>query len=125
MLTAWALAPMATWAQTQPAAEPQIGARAAIVVEYPSGHILYSKAMHDHLAPASTTKLLTSILALEHGNLEDVVTVSPDDLVGESTMGLESGEQQTLHNLLYGMLLPSGNDAAMTVARYPGSQWSA
>src|SRR5438045_4853173 len=81
--------------------------------------------MHDHLAPASTTKILTSILALEHGNIEDVITISPDDLVGESTMGLESGERQTVHNLLYGMLLPSGNDAAMTIARYLGSQAAA
>ncbi len=120
------VAPAASWAQTaQQPGEPDISARAAIVVEYPSGRILYSKAMHDHLAPASTTKILTSILALEHGNLEDVVTISPDDLVGESTMGLEGGEQQTLHNLLYGMLLPSGNDAAMAIARYLGSQVAA
>src|SRR5204862_7726262 len=54
--------------------EPDIGARAAIVVEYPSGRVLYSKAMHDRLPPASTTKILTAILALEHGSLEDQVT---------------------------------------------------
>src|SRR5438552_9385398 len=101
---------------------PEIGARAAIVVEYPSGRVLYSKAMHDRLAPASTTKILTSILTLEHGNIEDDVTISPEDLVGESSMGLQNGEHQTLHNLLYGMLLPSGNDAAMAVARTIGSQ---
>jgi D-alanyl-D-alanine carboxypeptidase len=106
----------------QEGGEPEIGARAAIVVEYPSGRILYSKAMHDRLAPASTTKILTAILALEHGKLDDVVTTDAGDLVGESTMGLEVGEQQTLHNLLYGLLLPSGNDAAMAIARYIGSQ---
>jgi D-alanyl-D-alanine carboxypeptidase (penicillin-binding protein 5/6) len=105
----------------QSVVEPEIGARAAIVVEYPSGRILYSHAMHDNLAPASTTKLMTAILALEHGNLEAQVTVSPDDLVGESSMGLENGERQSIHNLLYGMLLPSGNDAAMAVARHIGS----
>jgi D-alanyl-D-alanine carboxypeptidase (penicillin-binding protein 5/6) len=123
IISTWLAVPAGASAQAAP--EPEIGARAAIVVEYPSGRILYSKAMHDRLAPASTTKILTSILALEHGNLEDVVTVSPDDMVGESTMGLEIGEQQTLHNLLYGMLLPSGNDAATAVARYLGSQASA
>lgn len=106
----------------QTADAPDISARAAIVVEYPSGRILYSKSMHDKLPPASTTKILTSILAIEHGNLDDTVTVDPADLVGESTMGLEAGEKQTLHNLLYGMLLPSGNDAAMAVARFLGSQ---
>ncbi|MFL5733027.1 MAG: hypothetical protein ACJ78Q_07470 [Chloroflexia bacterium] len=115
--------PVQSWAApaAQAQTEPEISARAAIVVEYPSGRILFSRSMHDRLAPASTTKLMTAILALEHGNLEETVTVSPDDLVGESTMGLEAGEQQTVHNLLYGMLLPSGNDAAMAVARHLGS----
>lgn len=98
-------------------AAPDISARAAIVVEYPSGRILYTKDEHAHLPPASTTKILTTILALEYGKLDDVFTVTGDDLVGESTMGLVSGETQTLHDLLYGMLLPSGNDAAMVVAR--------
>src|SRR5438067_1776815 len=106
-------------------AGPEIGARAAIVVEYPSGRVLYSKAIHDHLPPASTTKILTAILALEHGNLEDQVTASPGDLVGESTMGLEDGERQTMRNLLFGLLLPSGNDAAMAIARQIGSLESA
>ena len=101
--------------------EPTIGAKAAIVVEYPSGRVLFEKSMHERVAPASTTKILTSILALEHGNLDEEVTITADDMVGESTMGLENGEKQTMHNLLYGMLLPSGNDAAMAVARHLGS----
>lgn len=100
---------------------PEIGAAAAIVVEYPSGRILYARNEHQRMAPASLTKILTAILALEYGNLGDVVTASPDDIVGESAMGLISGEQQTLRNLMYGMMLPSGNDAAMTIARHLGS----
>ncbi len=104
-------------AQQEALAEPEIGARAAIVVEYPSGRILYSRAMHDQLAPASTTKILTAILALEYGKLDEVFTVVDDDLVGESSMGLTSGERQTLLDLIYGMMLPSGNDASMVVAR--------
>lgn len=103
-------------------APPQIGARAAIVVEYPSGRVLFAKNEHAQLAPASTTKILTAILALEYGNLDGSVTIQQSDLVGESTMGLKLGEQQTLHNLLYGMMLPSGNDAAMTIARTIGSK---
>lgn len=102
--------------------KPEIGAKAAIVVEYPSGRVLYSKAAHERRAPASTTKILTAILALEYGKLDDVVTIEPDDLVGESTMGLKSGEQQTVRELLYGMLLPSGNDASMAIARTLGSR---
>lgn len=110
------------YAQTEPEpAPPDVGAHEAIVVEYPTGRILYAKDEHERMSPASLTKVLTAILALEYGNLNDVVTASPDDLVGESTMGLVSGEQQTLHDLLYGMMLPSGNDAAMAIARHLGS----
>ncbi|MEO8284947.1 MAG: D-alanyl-D-alanine carboxypeptidase family protein [Chloroflexota bacterium] len=109
----------------QPTGEPDITAASAIVVEYPSGRILYQKDAHFRMPPASLTKILTAILALEYGKLDDVVTVVPEDLVGESTMGLVSGEQQTLHNLLYGMLLPSGNDAALTVARHLGATMGA
>ena len=101
---------------------PEISASAAIVVEYPSGRILYAKSEHTRLAPASTTKILTAILALEYGKLDEAVEVMPDDLVGESSMGLVSGERQTIRDLLYGLMLPSGNDAAMTLARSLGSK---
>lgn len=119
-----ALAPLHALAMPalQATDEPDIEAHEAIVVEYPSGRILYQKAAHERMAPASLTKILTAILALEYGNPDDVVTAVPDDLKGESTMGLASGEQQTLHNLMYGMLLPSGNDAAMAIARHVGSK---
>lgn len=99
------------------ASEPDVTARAAIVVEYPTGRVLYNKAMHDRLAPASTTKILTTILALEYGKLDDRFTVTTDDIVGESSMGLKTGETPTLRDLVYGMMLPSGNDAAMVTAR--------
>jgi len=104
--------------QDQP---PQVSARAGIVIDYPSGRILYGKAIHDKMAPASTTKILTALLALQFGNLNDVVIILPRDLVPGTSMGLVAGEKQTLHNLLYGLLLPSGNDAAMAIARYVGS----
>jgi len=117
-------APAAALAQAAPdnPAEPQISAASAILIEYPSGRILYQKDAHHRMPPASLTKIMTAILALEYGNLNDVISVVPEDLAGESTMGLVAGEQQRLHDLLYGMLLPSGNDAAMAVARYLGSR---
>ena len=90
-------------------------------MEYPSGRILYQKAAHDRLPMASTTKIATAILAMEYGKLNEVVTVGPKDLVRGSKMGLRDGEQQTLKNLLYGLMLPSGNDAAMTIARHLGT----
>ena len=109
-------------ALNQASDQPEISARAAIVVEYPSGRILYTKDEHAQLAPASTTKIMTAILALEYGKLDELVTATPDDLVGELTMGLHNGEQQTMHELLYGMLLPSGTNAAMAIARTLGSR---
>ncbi|HMA35105.1 MAG TPA: D-alanyl-D-alanine carboxypeptidase family protein [Chloroflexia bacterium] len=103
------------------AAPPQIGAKAAIVVEYPSGRILYAKNAHQRLPEASTTKTMTALLVLQRIAVTDVVTATADDLVGESSMGLVEGETQTVHDLLYGLLLPSGNDAAMALARTVGS----
>ena len=71
--------------------------------------------------PASTTKILTCIIALENGNLDDMVSVSAkavDFGRGNSLMGLEEGDQYSLRDLLYGMMLPSGNDAAIAIAEH-------
>lgn len=71
--------------------------------------------------PASTTKILTCILALEKGNLDDMVTVSAkavDFGNGNSLMGLQEGDQYKLRDLLYGLMLPSGNDAAIAIAEH-------
>jgi D-alanyl-D-alanine carboxypeptidase (penicillin-binding protein 5/6) len=105
-----------------PAALPQPGAKAAILVEYPSGRVLYQKESHARLAQASTTKIMTAVIAIEYGNLNDVVTIAPADVVRGSSMGLKAGERQTLRNLLYGLMLPSGNDAAMAIARHLGTK---
>ncbi len=74
-------------------------------------------------APASTTKILTCIVALEKGNLDDLVTISEnavDFSQYNSLMGVAKGEQYTLRDLLYGMMLPSGNDAAVAIAEHIG-----
>jgi D-alanyl-D-alanine carboxypeptidase len=71
--------------------------------------------------PASTTKILTCIIALEEGNLDDMVTVSAkavDFGRGNSLMGLQEGDTYSLRDLLYGMMLPSGNDAAIAIAEH-------
>jgi D-alanyl-D-alanine carboxypeptidase (penicillin-binding protein 5/6) len=96
-------------------------ARAAIVIDYPEGHVLFDKASHLHMAPASTTKIVTALLALEYGELDDIITVAARDLMPGTSMGLKVGERISLRYLMYGMLLPSGNDAASAVARYIGS----
>lgn len=73
---------------------------------------------------ASTTKIMTALTALgtPNTNLNDRYTVIKEDLIGEASMGLRVGETVTFSDLLYGMLLNSGNDAAQAVARYAGSK---
>ena len=83
--------------------------------------VFLSENMHDRLFPASTTKILTLYLALKYGTLSDEVTVSknavsvPSD---SSVAGLREGEQLTLEDLLYGLMLPSGNDSAVAIAEH-------
>ncbi len=82
--------------------------------------ILYAQNPHERTPPASLTKMMTAIVAVRTADLNTVVTIEESDLVGEATMGLVAGDQLTIGDLLYGMLLPSGNDAAMAVARGVG-----
>ncbi len=102
--------------------EPVIAAQSAIVIDAGSGTILYDKSMDSPTAPASLTKIFTTIYALEMAPLDRTLTVDQTDLVGESSMGLRAGETISLKTALYGMLLPSGNDAAMTVAQNLGAR---
>lgn len=83
--------------------------------------VLYSYNIHEKLYPASTTKILTALLALKYGNLSDTVKVSKNATVfpwGASLCNLREGDEITLGELLYGLLLPSGNDAAVAIAEH-------
>ena len=99
-------------------AVPPLSARSAILIDVDSGKVLFGKAIHLRLPPASTTKMMTALLTIEHGQLDTVVTVSPlaAGQIG-TRMGLDAGEQLSERELLYGLLLPSGNDAAMALAQ--------
>lgn len=84
--------------------------------------VFLADKIHERLYPASTTKILTLYLALKYGNLTDSVTISdtvmnsvPSD---SSLAGLKEGEQLTLEDLLYGLMLPSGNDSAVAIAEH-------
>ena len=102
-------------------APPSTAARAAVVMEASSRRVLYAKNPHMKLPMASTTKIMTAILAIEMGNLEDVVTVSPKAMgVEGSSIYLAKGERLTLEQLLYGLMLRSGNDAAVAIAEHIG-----
>lgn len=95
---------------------PQTGAEAFILMDAGSGRVLTGKNTEQELAIASTTKIMTALVALETGNLSDKVTVKQNHLKEGSSMYLRAGEVLTLEELLYGLLLPSGNDAAECIA---------
>jgi D-alanyl-D-alanine carboxypeptidase (penicillin-binding protein 5/6) len=103
-------------------AGPQIGAESAILIDADSDAILYAKNIHEHLYPASTTKLLTCLLAAENGNLDDMVTFSQTAVSsvpqGGSNMGMDAGQSVTLEQCLYGIMVGSANEAANAVAEY-------
>ncbi|TYQ16008.1 UNVERIFIED_CONTAM: D-alanyl-D-alanine carboxypeptidase (penicillin-binding protein 5/6) [Acetivibrio alkalicellulosi] len=102
-------------------APPKIEAGAAIVLDTISGRVLYEKNAHSRKAIASTTKIMTAIVAIEKGDLEDKVKVSKKAAsIWGSTINLQTGEELTLNELLYGMLIKSGNDAAIAVAEHIG-----
>lgn len=96
-----------------------LSAKSAIVIEAATKTIIYEQQSSDRRPPASTTKIMTLITALEHGALTDLVTVSNGAATTEgSSLLLEVGEQQTLADLLYGLMLVSGNDASVAIAEH-------
>ena len=98
------------------AAAPRISASAYILMDADSGRILLSAHATDELAIASTTKIMTAVVALQHACLSDSVTVKREHLKEGSSMYLAEGETLTMEDLLYGLMLPSGNDAAECIA---------
>ena len=98
---------------------PVISAKSAVVMEASTKKVLYEKKSDERRYPASTTKMMTLITALEHGNLDETVTTSTTAANMEgSTLWLAPGEQLRLRDLLYGVMLVSGNDAATVVAEH-------
>jgi D-alanyl-D-alanine carboxypeptidase (penicillin-binding protein 5/6) len=101
------------------APSPEITAQAAIVMDAITGKVLYAKNAEERRYPASTTKIMTLIIALERGKLDDSVTAHADAVDTEgSTLWLSEGEKLSLQDMLYGMMLVSGNDATIAVADY-------
>lgn len=92
-------------------------AKSIYLFEARTGRVVYEKNSEDRLFPASTTKMMTTLLALEQGNLNDLVTVGSDAAGLEgSSMQLRSGDKLSLEDLLYGIMMVSGNDATVAVA---------
>jgi len=98
-----------------------IEGEAAIVLDADSGKVLFAKAGDARMYPASTTKMMTALLALELGDLEELVAVGEEarpTTSDESVAGLTVGTTMTLRDLLSGLMLPSGNDAARVIAKH-------
>ncbi|HEY7801213.1 MAG TPA: D-alanyl-D-alanine carboxypeptidase family protein [Dehalococcoidia bacterium] len=100
------------------AAPPAITAKSAVVIDGDTGRVLYDLGAHDRRPPASVTKIMTALLTIEHGDLGRTVVSDVDatTMVGSSVMGLRPGVPITIEDLLYGLMLPSGNDAAVLLA---------
>lgn len=102
--------------------EFSLTAKAVYALDINSGKALFSKNPEDPLLPASTTKMATAMVALAHYNPDEVLTVPKLDVPGQS-MGLKEGEKVSVRNLLYGLLVFSGNDSAEVLAfYYPGGR---
>lgn len=103
-------------ADTIDAKAPNISAKSALMYDITEGKLLFAKSPTDRLPMASLTKIMTAIVSLEHPKTDDDYVVTPETLVGEDSMGLTSGEKLSLSDLLYGLILNSGNDAAEVLA---------
>ncbi len=98
-------------------------ADAAAVFEIGGGEALFEQSALERMNPASTTKIMTAIVALKYGNLDDLVTVTEDAVIteaGSSMAGVKPGDVMSLEDLLYGLMIPSGNDAANAIAVHIG-----
>ena len=98
-------------------------AEAGTIMDLSTHEVLFAQNVHERLYPASLTKVMTALVAIKYGNLDDVVTIDENalDIDPESSVCyLELGDQYTLKQLIYGMLLASGNDAANAIAWHVG-----
>lgn len=100
----------------------QLAAVSAILIEESTGMVIFEKNADQLMFPASTTKIMTALLCLLSGNLDDIVTVSANAINstpdGSSRLGVREGEEIVVRDLLYGTMITSGNDGANVIAEY-------
>ena len=105
---------------------PHVYANSAIVMEMNSGAILYGKKINDKHYPASITKLLTALVALENADPDDEVYFSEDSVsfleYGDASIGMRPGEILSMNDALYGMLLASANEVSYAIAESVGKK---
>lgn len=101
--------------------EPNINARIAVAYDRKSGKVIYGKNENKRTAMASTTKIMTAIVLIENADLDQTITVSAKAAgTGGSRLGLKHNDKITMKDLLYGLMLKSGNDAAVAIAENVG-----
>jgi D-alanyl-D-alanine carboxypeptidase len=104
-------------------APPGLSAEGAVLMDVATGRVLFARNPYERYAPASLTKIVTALVALDHAKISDKVKIDLtwSDLPADSSvMGLSAGEELTIEGLLYGLLLVSGNDAAVVIAKKVG-----
>lgn len=103
---------------------PALGAEAAILMDFNTGTVLYSKNIHEELYPASTTKMMTALLTIENTTMDEIVTFSHDAIFNvdsdSSRIGIDVGEEMTVEQCLYGLMLGSANEVAYALAEHVG-----
>lgn len=98
-----------------------VPSRNAILIDQDSKRVLYAKNISDKHLIASTTKIMTAVLAIESGKLDDVITITDEmNKIEGSNVYLSTGEKMTLRNLVYGLLLRSGNDTSLAIESHLG-----
>ena len=106
---------------TIPVKEPILNSKAAIIYDRTTKKVIWGKNENERRAMASTTKILTSIVVLENSNLNDIVTISKKAAnTGGSRLKINTGDKISVNDLLYGLMLRSGNDAAVALAEHVG-----
>ncbi|HEV2108674.1 MAG TPA: hypothetical protein VGR16_10470 [Thermomicrobiales bacterium] len=119
----WLIASTAS-AAAQEVPELKVNSKHYIVIDAETGEIFAQRAADERSAMASLTKIFTAIEAIESAPVDAVLVTSEADLLGanNSLMGFDPGEELPLEELLYGLMLPSGNDAALAIARNLGAE---
>jgi serine-type D-Ala-D-Ala carboxypeptidase (penicillin-binding protein 5/6) len=119
----FAAAHAAEVARYRPMSPPPISADAVFVTDISTGTELFAQNADEPLPPASLTKIVSALVVLERANLDSTVEIQEEDLVSaeESQVGLKAGDHLSVRDLLHGMLIPSGNDATLALARHVGT----
>ena len=104
---------------TTPTNEPNLNAKSAVIYDSTTKQIIWGKNENDKRPMASTTKIMTAIVVIENSNMSDVVTISKKAAsTGGSRLKINAGDKITVNDLLYGLMLRSGNDAAVALAEH-------